>query len=407
MQLHKTYLVGGAVRDKILGIANYDRDWVVVGSTPDDLKARGFITVGKDFPVFLHPDTKEEYALARTERKSGKGYHGFTFHAGINVTLEEDLLRRDLTINAIAEDPDGNIIDPFNGRGDLTNKILRHVSPAFGEDPVRVLRIARFAAQLFPLGFEIADETMQLMQQMVTNGEIDHLVPERVWQEMHKALMQASPVEFIQVLRACGALKVLLPELDCLWGVPQNPKWHPEVDTGRHMELVMQRVAELTNDPKIRFAALLHDLGKGLTPKDILPSHHNHDIAGVEPIKQVCARWNVPKAYRNLATKVARWHIISHKLFELKPQTILKMLEGLDAFRNPAIIEQFSIACIADAQGRDGYASKEYKQAAALAIIFQAVCDVPVKPLLDQGFQGIELGEKLRELRVAAIRCFC
>ncbi|PCH56803.1 MAG: multifunctional CCA addition/repair protein [Legionellales bacterium] len=397
------YLVGGAVRDKLLNIEVEDHDWVVVGSTAATMLDRGFKQVGKNFPVFLHPKTKEEYALARTERKTAPGYHGFACISDPSVTLEDDLLRRDLTINAMAEDPDGNIIDPHNGQVDLKNKILRHVSEAFTEDPVRVLRIARFAARLEPYNFTIAPETMLLMQQMVQNGELNHLVPERVWQELAKSLTTTSPRTFIEVLRECGALEILLPEIAALWGVPQNPKWHPEIDTGVHVMLALDMATQLTSDPVTRFAVLCHDLGKALTPKDILPAHHGHEQRGVAPIKQLSSRLNIPKAYRDLAIKVAKLHLLSHTILDLKASTILKLLEQLDAFRNPELVEKFAIACTADARGRSGLKDTTYAQADILRSIFIAVKKISAKPLFAAGLRDNILKNTLDKLRITAI----
>ena len=328
----QTYLVGGAVRDALLGLAVKDRDWVVVGADAAAMLAQGYQPVGRDFPVFLHPETHEEYALARTERKTGKGYAGFTFHANKSVTLEQDLMRRDLTINAMAQDKDGRIIDPFGGQADLRDKILRHVSPAFAEDPVRILRTARFAARY---GFNVAEETMTLMKQMVADGEADALVAERVWQELAKGLMEQQPRRMIEVLRECGALKIILPEVDALFGVPQRAEHHPEIDSGIHTLMTLQRAADLGLSLPERYAALLHDLGKALTPPDILPRHHGHDIAGVKPVQAVNRRWRVPKACAELAELVCRWHIILHSVKTLRSDTALDVLQRTDAFRRP------------------------------------------------------------------------
>lgn len=343
------YLVGGAVRDFLLGLPVKDRDWVVVGADTPTMLAQGFSPVGKDFPVFLHPQTHEEYALARTERKTAKGYTGFVFHADKNITLEQDLERRDLTINAMAQTPDGEIIDPFGGQADLANRILRHVSPAFSEDPVRILRVARFAARY---NFEVASETMQLMKNMVEAGEVDALVVERVWQELSKGLMEPYPAKMIEILRECSALEILLPEVEALFGVPQRADYHPEVDTGIHTLMVLQKAAEMQLTLSERYAALLHDLGKALTPRDILPKHHGHDIAGIDPVRRVNTRWRVPKHCAELAELVCRWHIIFHSVGELKPQTVLNTLKKTDAFRRPERFQAALNVCIADTRGR-------------------------------------------------------
>ena len=343
------YLVGGAVRDALLNLPVADRDWVVVGADAETMLNKGFQPVGKDFPVFLHPKSHEEYALARTERKTAKGYAGFAFYAARDVTLEQDLARRDLTINAMAQDAEGNIIDPFNGKQDLQQGILRHVSPAFAEDPVRILRTARFAARY---GFQVAPETMQLMRQMVADGEADALVAERVWQELAKGLMEPQPRIMMEILRECGALKVLLPEVDALFGVPQRADYHPEIDSGIHTLMVLQRAADMRLSLPERYAALLHDLGKALTPAEVLPKHYGHDMAGVAPVRAVNARWRMPKACAELAELVCRWHIIFHSVAELRPQTVLDTLKKADAFRRPERFQTALNVCVADVQGR-------------------------------------------------------
>ena len=358
----KTYLVGGAVRDELLKYPFHENDWVVVGATVKDMLTAGYQQVGKDFPVFLHPDTKEEHALARTERKTAAGYKGFEVHASPDVTLEEDLIRRDLTINAIAKDNNGEFIDPFNGIDDINNKILRHVSDAFAEDPVRILRIARFMARYAHLGFSVANETMELMKSMVAAGEVDALVAERVWQEMEKALAEKTPTSFIGVLRECGALKKILPELDCLWGVPQPEEHHPEIDTGVHTMLVLEQACILSDDAQVRFAALVHDLGKGTTSKKDWPRHIDHESRGADIVKNVCERLRVPNEYRDLAERTARFHLHYHRALELKPATVVKTLIQLDAFRNPDRFEKFVLASEADARGRPGYENKSYPQ---------------------------------------------
>lgn len=400
----KAYLVGGAVRDELLGREVTERDWVVVGATPDDMLARGFKPVGRDFPVFLHPETNEEYALARTERKSGRGYHGFEFHAAPDVSLEDDLARRDLTINAMARGDDGAIVDPFGGRRDLEERVLRHVSPAFVEDPVRVLRVARFAARFAPLGFRVADETLGLMREMVDNGEVAHLVPERVWQETERALGEASPRTFVEVLRECGALGVIFPEVDVLFGVPQRPEYHPEVDTGRHLLLVLDQAAGLSAEPEVRFAALVHDLGKGATPAEVLPGHRGHEKTGLSLVAELCERLRVPKRYRRLGEIVCRDHLNCHRALELTPAGVMRLLERTDALRRPERFERFLVACEADARGREGAAETAYPQAEYLRRCRRAAAAVDAGELLAAGYRGPEIGERLRERRIDAIR---
>ncbi|AOU99484.1 multifunctional CCA tRNA nucleotidyl transferase/2'3'-cyclic phosphodiesterase/2'nucleotidase/phosphatase [Acidihalobacter yilgarnensis] len=397
------YLVGGAVRDGLLGLPIKERDWVVVGSTTEQMLRLGFKQVGKDFPVFLHPDTGEEYALARTERKTAAGYHGFAVHAAPDVTLEEDLRRRDLTINAIARRADGSLVDPYGGRQDLDQRVLRHVSPAFAEDPVRILRVARFAARLVPLGFRIADETLALMRDMTAAGEVDALVPERVWQELVRALAAPAPESFFETLRTCGALAKLVPELDRLWGVPQPPQWHPEIDTGVHTMLVLQQAARLSSEPLVRFAALVHDLGKGLTPPGEWPSHRGHEARGERLVTALCARLKVPNDFRDLARLTAREHGNVHKVLVMRADTILKLLEGVDAFRRPERFEQFLLACEADARGRPGFEAKAYPQPDFLRAALAAARAVPVQPLIVQGHAGSQLAEHLHRARAAAI----
>ncbi|MFI2811822.1 MULTISPECIES: multifunctional CCA addition/repair protein [Microbulbifer] len=396
----KIYLVGGAVRDRLLERPVHERDWVVVGATEDDMRAQGFTPVGRDFPVFLHPDTSEEYALARTERKSGHGYGGFTVHADPDVTLEQDLLRRDLTINAMAEDDSGELIDPYNGRADLEARLLRHVSPAFAEDPLRILRVARFAARYHHLGFQIADDTMGLMRQMVEAGEVEHLVAERVWKEISRAITEPDPDVFIRVLRECGALKILLPEVDRLFGVPQPPRHHPEVDTGEHVLLAL-RIAPPRLE--VRFAVLMHDLGKGITPEEVLPSHRGHEKAGLPLVRDVCKRWRVPKQLTALAAGVCEYHLHCHRAFELRPQTLMKMLRALDALRRPERFEDFLLACEADARGRAGLADRDYPQPDFLRRVRAAAEAVSVQPLIEQGYEGAELGQALDRARIDAI----
>jgi tRNA nucleotidyltransferase (CCA-adding enzyme) len=473
----KVYLVGGAVRDKRLGLAVQDRDYVVVGATPEEMVAQGFRPVGADFPVFLHPETREEYALARTERKSGRGYKGFTVYCAPDVTLEDDLRRRDLTINAMAEDERGTLIDPFGGARDLEAGVLRHVSEAFTEDPLRVLRVARFAARfsggtetlnetslsqgprlhpgvealnetslsqgprlhpgvealnetslsqgprLHPgvearaarrggrvsgfvgRGFRVADETMALMRGMAASGELDHLVPERVWQEFERALGETRPARFFEVLRECGALAVLFPELDALFGVPQPAEHHPEIDTGVHTLLVLDAATRLSGDARVRFAALLHDLDKGTTPRGEWPQHIGHEQRGAELVKGFCLRWRVPNEYRDLAVLVARYHFHCHRIAELRPGTVLETLEALDAFRRPERVELFALACEADYRGRPGREERPYPQAELLARAFAAAQGVDTAALAaNGGAKGAEIGERIRQARAAAIK---
>ena len=397
------YLVGGAVRDELLGLPVKERDWVVVGATPDDLLRRGFRPVGKDFPVFLHPDTHEEYALARTERKTAPGYHGFSVYAAPEVTLEDDLLRRDLTINAMARASDGRLIDPYRGCADLAARRLRHLSPAFAEDPVRLLRLARFSARYAPLGFQIAAETLELLQQMVANGEVDHLVPERVWAETVRALSEKQPGRFIETLRECGALARIFPELDRLFGVPQPPLHHPEIDTGTHTLLALAQAVRLGADVVTRFAVLVHDLGKGTTPAAEWPRHLDHEQRGADEIRRFCQRLRVPNMYRELGVLTARFHTHCHRALELRPKTLLNTLQGLDAFRKPPRFEQFLVACEADARGRQGLEDRDYPQAAWMQRVYQAAAQVPARPLVEQGLTGLALADALRIKRLAAI----
>jgi tRNA nucleotidyltransferase (CCA-adding enzyme) len=400
----QTYLVGGAVRDKLLGRAAGDRDYVVVGALPEDLLARGYRPVGRDFPVFLHPETGEEYALARTERKSGRGYHGFVFQADANVTLEQDLARRDLTINAIAEDAQGVLTDPFGGVRDIAVRVLRHVSPAFAEDPVRVLRTARFAARFAPLGFTVAPETMTLMQQMVRDGEIDHLVPERVWAETRKALGEAQPSAFLRVLRECGALAVLFPEVDALYGVPQRAEFHPEIDSGVHLELVLDQSAQLApGDDLVAFCALTHDLGKALTPAHELPRHIGHEQRGVKPLRALAARLKVPTEHAALAELVCREHLNAHRAFELKPATVLKLLTALDALRRPTRLDKFLAACMADKRGRTGHALDAYPQADYLRACRDAAAAIDAAGFVAAGLTGPAIGQAMAAARIDAI----
>ncbi|MCW8808150.1 MAG: multifunctional CCA addition/repair protein [Rhodanobacter sp.] len=400
----RTYLVGGAVRDKLLQRPVVDRDHVVVGALPEQLLALGYKPVGKDFPVFLHPVTNEEYALARTERKTGRGYHGFVFQADATVTLEQDLARRDLTINAIAEDDHGTLTDPYHGVRDIEARLLRHVSPAFVEDPVRVLRVARFAARFAPLGFTVAAETMALMRQMVCDGEVDHLVPERVWAETRKALAEPQPSAFLRVLRDCGALAVLFPEIDALYGVPQRAEFHPEIDTGVHMELVLDAAARIApGDDLVGFCALVHDLGKALTPPGELPRHIGHEHRGVAPLRALAARLKVPTEHAALAEQVCREHLNAHRALELKPATVLKLLTALDALRRPARLETFLAACEADARGRLGHDGDAYPSAGYLREARAVAAAVDAAAFVLQGLSGPAIGRAMEAARIEAL----
>src|SRR5690606_24610066 len=380
-----------------------ERDWVVVGARPEDLTRRGFKPVGKDFPVFLHPETKEEYALARTERKVGPGYHGFETRFSPDVTLEQDLERRDLTINARARDPEtGELIDQFGGQRDLEERWLRHVSPAFVEDPLRVLRVARLAARFTPPGFRVAPETLALMRQIAAGGELDALVPERVWQETQRALEMPAPRAFFEVLREAHALAVIFPEIDALFGVPQPEQWHPEIDSGVHTMMVLDEACKLSSDPVVRFAALTHDLGKASTPKDELPSHRMHDVRGVPIIEKLCDRLRVPNAYRELAVLVAKHHLTAHRVEELRPSTVLELLESLDAFRRPDRFECFVLACEADARGRLGFEHRDYPQTMFLLRAREIAARVKPDETLE-GLTGEQIRERLRQKRIAAL----
>jgi len=394
------YKVGGAVRDRLLGKAVADTDWVVVGATTDEMLIKGYRPVGTDFPVFLHPLTGEEYALARTERKTAPGYGGFVFHADPDVTLEEDLIRRDLTINAIAEDKDGHLTDPYHGQRDLEARILRHVSPAFAEDPLRVLRVARFAARYAPDGFTIAPETLQLMRQLSASGELQALTPERSWKEISRALMEREPQVFIEVLRDCGALKVLMPEIDTLFGVPQPEAHHPEIDTGLHVLSVLHQAALHRQPLSVRWACLLHDLGKGLTPEEEWPRHIAHEQKGLKAIKAVSLRFKVPRDCQELALLVGQYHTHGHRALELKPSTVLDLLQSFDVYRRPQRFEEFIVACEMDARGRKGFEDRSYPQADYLRGAALAARQVAVQPLLDKGYQGQELGEALKRERL-------
>ncbi len=401
------FLVGGAVRDELLGLAIRERDWVVVGAKAGELEKQGYQKVGKDFPVFLHPQSKEEYALARTERKTGRGYHGFDFHTNSEVTLEEDLRRRDLTINAIAQDPDGRLIDPYGGQTDIDDRVLRHVSEAFREDPVRVLRVARFAARFHELGFTVAASTLELMKEMASSGEVGSLVPERVWTETQRALGEDHPEIFFQVLRDCGALAVIFPEVDALFGVPQPEQWHPEIDTGVHILLALRQAAVLQISTEARFAVLVHDLGKATTQKSELPRHRGHEQRSIKLVNQLCDRLNVPNRYRDLAIHVAQYHTHCHMAMELRPDTILKMLDAVDAFRRPERFEDFLAAAQADSQGRKGCQDNAYPQADLLRSARNAAAKVnaaSIAAAANGQLEGKALGKAINEARVIAIK---
>jgi len=399
----QVYLVGGAVRDRLLGREVSERDWVVVGATPGELERAGFIPVGRDFPVFLHPKTKEEHALARLERKIAPGYRGFATEFAADVKLEDDLRRRDLTINAMAQDDAGNIIDPYGGQADLAARLLRHVSEAFVEDPVRILRVARFAARYAPLGFRVADETLALMKGMVADGEADALVAERVWAETEKALGEPSPDVFISVLRSCGALKVVYPEIDALFGVPQPAKWHPEIDTGIHQLMALRMAVKLGGGLAVRFAVLMHDLGKAATPADKLPSHPGHEDAGVVLVEQLADRLRVPNHLRELAVMTSRYHTHVHRAAELRPGTVLRTLEGCDALRRPERFADFLLACEADARGREGLEDRGYPQREYFAAARAAAAAVTLTAAERAGRSGEQIGQELRQRRIAAV----
>jgi tRNA nucleotidyltransferase (CCA-adding enzyme) len=403
MRTMRVYLVGGAVRDRLLGLAVRERDWVVVGATPEELVRLGYQPVGREFPVFLHPSTHEEYALAREERKVGPGYRGFTTQFAPTVTLEEDLRRRDLTINAMAEDENGALIDPYGGRADLPARLLRHVSEAFVEDPVRILRVARFAARFAELGFRVADETLALMRRIVDAGEARTLVPERVWQETERALAEAHPDAFFETLRACGALAVIFPEIDALFGVPQPPRWHPEIDTGVHVMLALKYAAAHGASGAVRFAVLTHDLGKSQTPRADWPSHHGHEEFGVPLIEDLCDRLKVPNSHRELAILTARQHTLVHRALELRPATVLTLLEKSDAFRRSERFDELLLACEADARGRSGREDAPYPQAAYLRDALAAAAGVTLSESERRGLEGAEIGEEIRRRRLAAV----
>ncbi|QXH94456.1 multifunctional CCA addition/repair protein [Pseudomonas ogarae] len=403
MQIYK---VGGAVRDRLLGIPVTDIDRVVVGATAEEMLAKGFRPVGADFPVFLDPKTGDEYALARTERKSGRGYGGFVFHASPEVTLEEDLVRRDLTINAMAEDDHGNLTDPYHGQRDLEARVLRHVSPAFAEDPLRVLRVARFAARYAPLGFKVADETLELMRQLSDSGELEALTAERSWKEISRALMEKQPQVFIQVLRDCTALKVLMPEVDALFGVPQPEAHHPEIDTGAHTLSVLEQAALHRQPLTVRWACLLHDLGKGLTPQHEWPRHIAHEHTGLKLIKAVNERLKAPRDCQELALLVGQYHTHGHRALELKASTLLELLQSFDVYRRPQRFEEFIAACEMDARGRKGLEERSYPQADYLRGAAAAARAVAVQPLLEKGFKGPELGEAIKRERLRVLKAY-
>lgn len=399
----KTYLVGGAVRDQLLNIPIKDKDWVVVGSTPQDMLDAGYKQVGADFPVFLHPDSQEEYALARTERKSGKGYQGFTVDFGQEVTLEEDLIRRDLTINAMAQDEAGAIYDPYNGQQDLEQKILRHVSPAFSEDPLRVLRVARFAARFAHLDFTVASETMSLMNEISNSGELEELTPERIWVETQRALTEKSPWVYFETLKASGALKACFKEMDDLFGIPQPEKHHPEVDTGIHTLLVLEQASLLSEDTEVRFAALMHDLGKAQTDPKKWPKHHGHEALGIKPINALCKRLKVPNKHKELALKASEFHTHVHRAFELKASTVLKLFKQTDALRKQNRFQQFLLACKADSRGRPGFETVPYFQADYLGDLLNAAISIDSKAIASAGLPGPEIGAAIEAARLKAI----
>ncbi len=399
----KIYLVGGAVRDQLLNLPVKDRDWVVVGATPETLLQQGYQQVGKDFPVFLHPDTHEEYALARTERKSGSGYTGFTCYAAPDVTLEDDLQRRDLTINAIAYSAKGEYIDPYHGIDDIHAKLLRHVSDAFSEDPLRVLRVARFAARFAPLGFTIAPETMSLMQEMTNSGELNALTAERVWKETEKALHSQAPQVYFEILHQCGALKILFPEINALFGVPAPKKWHPEIDTGIHTMMVLAMASRLTDDIAVRFSALCHDLGKGVTPVENWPHHHGHGPAGVPLVEALCQRYRIPNQIRDLAKLAAKYHDHLHRIERMRPSKIIRLFDAIDAWRKPERIDQLAIISEADARGRQGSENLSYPQGIFFRQAFKIANQVDVKSIVSRGLKGSAIREALTKQREVAI----
>jgi tRNA nucleotidyltransferase (CCA-adding enzyme) len=400
------YRVGGAVRDKLLNYPCHENDWVVVGSSPEEMVALGYRPVGQDFPVFIDPRSGEEYALARTERKSGVGYGGFTFHTSPDISLEDDLIRRDLTINAMAESADGTITDPYGGQQDLENKVLRHVSDAFAEDPLRVLRVARFAARYAHLGFTLAPETLQLMCTIVNRGEMTALVAERVWKETQRALCERSPDVFIETLKSCGALVVLLPEVEALFGIEQRADFHPEIDTGIHTLMALQQSALLTNKATIRFTVLVHDLGKAITPKEILPRHTGHEARGLPLVKQVCDRLKVPNQHRQLAMVVTEYHLMCHKSLEFKPENLLKLLTVIGALKSAEKLDDFLLCCMADAKGRKGLEKQEYAPNRYLREAREAAIAVQVIDLVANGIKGADIGTQLKQRQIDALSEF-
>ena len=398
------YLVGGAVRDSLLGLPVTERDYVVVGSEAQTLIDQGFQPVGRDFPVFLHPQTKEEYALARIERKQGKGYTGFACYAAPDVTLEQDLLRRDLTINAIAQDQNGQLHDPYGGIDDLNNRVLRHISPAFSEDPLRVLRVARFAARFHHLGFYISPETLELMRKLSRSGELNHLTPERIWKELDKVLVGRNPQIFFEILHDCEALNVLLPEVDALFGIPARPDWHPEVDTGVHVMMALREASLRSDDLAVRFATLCHDLGKAQTPSHILPSHHGHGERGLPLIRELCKRLRVPNDCRDVALLVSELHSQVHTALQLRPATMLKLFDRLDVWRKPDRLNQLLLSCQADFYGRLGFAEREYPEPDYVRQAYEAAAAVAVKPIIEAGYTGEAIRLQLSRRRIFAIR---
>lgn len=400
------YLVGGAVRDRLLDYPVLERDWLVIGATPEMMLAQGYRPVGKDFPVFLHPQTHEEYALARTERKTAPGYKGFSVDANPAVTLEEDLLRRDLTINAIAMSEDGVLFDPYGGQRDLQQRLLRHVSPAFNEDPVRILRVARFAARYAHLGFTVADETRQLMRDMVGSGEANHLVAERVWAELYKALTETTPAAFFETLRDCGALAVIFPELEALYGVPQPAKYHPEIDTGVHSLMALTQAAKLSEKPEVRLAALLHDLGKALTKPEHWPSHHGHERKGLPVLEKFCRRLRVPKSVKTLCAQVMEYHTHCHRAFDLRADTLTDMLQIIGAFKPENQLDDFLLACEADARGRTGFEARDYPQADYIKAAARTALAVDTRQAMRTDLKGPQIGAAIQALRSQAVHAF-
>jgi tRNA nucleotidyltransferase (CCA-adding enzyme) len=400
----KIYRVGGCVRDRLLGLPVNDIDWVVTGATADQMLKLGYKSIGKDFPVFLHPDSKQEYALARSERKTGPGYRGFEISADPATTIEQDLLRRDLTINAMAEDEDGNIVDPYGGQRDIEARCLRHVSAAFVEDPVRVLRVARFAARFHKLGFTVADDTRELIREIGQAGELEALVAERVWSELSRALDEADPAVFFTTLRDCEVLERLFPEIEALFGVPQNPTYHPEIDTGLHVMMALQQSAALNHDNETRFAVLMHDLGKATTPAEVLPSHHGHEARGSKPVKNFCRRWRVPKAHTELALITTEFHLLAHRSMELKASTLLKLLTRADALRKPERFQKMLDACRADVRGRKGRENDPYPQAAFLARMVDRLRSLDISEFQQQGLSGKAMGQAIYDARLRLIK---